>query len=75
MFQQLIALPACADSRFVPATITDDNAASQRLFQSFAESLNVPCKREKFFTADLFPRAHDAEDSYLIGPLPTRANY
>jgi L-2,4-diaminobutyric acid acetyltransferase len=73
ILQQLIELPACADARFVQATIADDNAASQRLFQSFAESFNVPCEREKFFTADLFPNTHDAEDSYLIGPLPARA--
>lgn len=69
MLNHLIELPGCADVRFVQATITDDNAASQRLFQSFAENLNVPCVREEFFTADLFPNSHDAEDSYLIGPL------
>lgn len=69
MLNHLVELPGCKNVRFVQATITDDNAASQRLFQSFAENLNVPCVREEFFTADLFPNSHDAEDSYLIGPL------
>ena len=75
MLNHLIELPACADVQYVQATITADNAASQRLFHSFAEHLGVPCVREEFFTADLFPNAHDAEDSYLIGPIPAQRRH
>lgn len=72
MLRELVQLPACADVRFMHATITSDNEASQYLFRSFAKSLDVPCQQDAFFTSDLFPTPHEAEDLYSIGPLPLK---
>ncbi|QHC21805.1 diaminobutyrate acetyltransferase [Streptomyces sp. GS7] len=54
----------------VETTITPDNAASNRLFASFAERHSVPVKREVLFDAGLFPeQGHEPEVLNLIGPF------
>lgn len=57
------------DSDFVETTITDDNAASMRLFSSFAERRNVPLERDPLFTRSMYPDGHDTEFLFRIGPL------
>ncbi|WP_329152267.1 diaminobutyrate acetyltransferase [Streptomyces sp. NBC_01456] len=60
--------------RFVETTITPDNAASNRLFASFAERHSVPIEREVLFDAGLFPeQGHEPEVLHLIGPFPPPA--
>jgi L-2,4-diaminobutyric acid acetyltransferase len=72
MLRELLQLPGCGGVRFLQATITPDNEASHRTFQSLAQELNVPCRRTEFFTADLFPEGHEAEEMVSIGPLPAK---
>ncbi|MEW2439758.1 diaminobutyrate acetyltransferase [Streptomyces caniferus] len=61
--------------RFVETTITPDNAASNRLFASFAERHSVPIKREVLFDAGLFPeQGHEPEVLHLIGPFAPPAH-
>lgn len=55
--------------RMVETTITDDNAASRRLFESFAERWNdAAVDRVPLFTPDHFPDDHHTEYLYTIGP-------
>ncbi|MDX2375483.1 diaminobutyrate acetyltransferase [Microbacterium sp. LRZ72] len=57
----------------VETTVTDDNAASLRLFHSFAERWgNTPISKSPLFEAEHFPDGHDAEPLYTIGPLHAR---
>lgn len=54
----------------VETTITEDNAASRRLFASFAERWNAPLETSALFEAQDFPDEHDAELLHRIGPFP-----
>lgn len=54
----------------VETTITPDNAASDRLFTSYAERHGASLSREVLFDAGLFPDGpHEPEVLYRIGPL------
>ncbi|MFF9690969.1 diaminobutyrate acetyltransferase [Streptomyces sp. NPDC014623] len=54
----------------VETTITPDNAASDRLFTSFAQRHDVPLEREVLFDGALFPEGtHLPEVLYRIGPF------
>jgi L-2,4-diaminobutyric acid acetyltransferase len=56
----------------VETTITPDNAASDRLFTSFAERHDAPIRHEVLFDGGLFPDGrHEPEVLYRIGPLPS----
>jgi L-2,4-diaminobutyric acid acetyltransferase len=55
--------------RFVEATVTPGNTASDRLFASFARARGVALRRTPLLSADLFPGDHDPEVLYRIGPL------
>ncbi|KOU02572.1 2,4-diaminobutyric acid acetyltransferase [Streptomyces sp. NRRL F-5755] len=58
------------DVRRLETTITADNAASNRLFASFAERHGAPLTREVLLDAGLFPeQGHDAEVLHRIGPF------
>jgi L-2,4-diaminobutyric acid acetyltransferase len=56
--------------RFLETTITPSNAASQRLFASFAERRGAPVEAVALFEVGHFPpdAAHEAEVCYRIGP-------
>ena len=69
LLQHWLALPANAATRWVTATVADDNPASQGLFQRLAREHGCPCRVTPHFTADLFPPGHAAEPMYRIGPL------
>ncbi|WP_026918914.1 diaminobutyrate acetyltransferase [Gordonia shandongensis] len=55
----------------INTTISPDNEASQRLFAAAARTLGLQFHREPFFSAELFPDAHEPEDLYLLTPAPT----
>lgn len=55
--------------RWVETTITDDNAASQRLFRSFAKRHGAKLTTAPLFEATDFPDDHQSEAIHLIGPL------
>ncbi|MGA5444211.1 diaminobutyrate acetyltransferase [Streptomyces griseoincarnatus] len=62
-------LAAGGTLRHLETTISADNAASHRLFRSFARRHGAPLERDLLFPAEFFPDAHDAEFLYRIGPL------
>ncbi|GGJ38253.1 diaminobutyrate acetyltransferase [Streptomyces brasiliensis] len=54
----------------VETTITPDNAASERLFTSYASRHGASVSRAVLFDADLFPDGpHEPEVLFRIGPL------
>ncbi|SFP50112.1 L-2,4-diaminobutyric acid acetyltransferase [Amycolatopsis arida] len=60
--------------RFLDTTITPDNEASIRLFESFAKRWSADLTRTPLFAAADFPDEHEPEDLYRIGPLAPRAS-
>lgn len=60
--------------RFVEATVSPSNAASQALMQSLARRRAVECRVSELFPASLFDGAtqHEAEELYRIGPFSSR---
>ncbi|KAF3469829.1 diaminobutyrate acetyltransferase [Streptomyces sp. Tu 3180] len=70
MLDHLTARLAAAGAlRYLETTVSPDNAASDRLFRSFAKRHAAPLERDMLFPAELFPDAHEAEFLYRIGPL------
>jgi L-2,4-diaminobutyric acid acetyltransferase len=55
--------------RFLETTVTEDNTASNRLFQSLAARRRAGIDRTELFGSADFPDQHDAEFRYRIGPL------
>lgn len=70
MLRELLLQPSSRDVRYLLATVTPGNAASQHMFRSFAKSLDAPFENSAFFTSDLFPEPHEDEELISIGPLP-----
>jgi diaminobutyrate acetyltransferase len=56
--------------RYLDTTITADNTASIKLFESLARRRGTTVARSPLFEASHFPDGHDAEDLYHIGPFP-----
>lgn len=57
--------------RFVEATVTPGNSASDRFLSGFACERGAELQRTALFGAELFPQGHEAEELYRIGPLPS----
>jgi L-2,4-diaminobutyric acid acetyltransferase len=56
--------------RWMEATVTPSNRASQRMFERLAARHDVPVARMPFLDADDFPEQHEAEILLEIGPFP-----
>lgn len=70
LLRAALALPACADVRWLEATVGTSNTASQRLFSSVARDLGVGCAQaEGFIGSDFGPLHHEDETLFRIGPL------
>lgn len=69
MLAALLELPGCRDVKWLTATVALDNEPSQRLFRAFARDAGVECRETDFFTPDMFPGQHEAEQLFRIGPL------
>ncbi len=54
-------------------TVTDDNAASNRLFASLAQRHAAAHDITPLFTPELYPDGHDTEYLHRIGPLTSTA--
>jgi len=68
LFTKLVA----AGVRHLETTITTDNPASIKLFESFAKRWETDLERTELFSPADFPDAdgeHEREDLYRIGPL------
>lgn len=72
MLDALIERPALQGVLSLTTTITDDNAASWALFESFARRHDATLRRTPRFECERhFGGAHDTEWEARIGPLPT----
>ncbi|WP_343783428.1 diaminobutyrate acetyltransferase [Alkalibacillus silvisoli] len=70
ILNELISREACRDIRFLQATVTPSNKASQSLFKRFAREKQTKCEVSECFKEELFPSdEHEEELSYLIGPF------
>lgn len=54
---------------YVEASVTPDNTASRRLFRAFAKQYDARCEVKEFLPGDLFPRSHEDEELFRIGPI------
>jgi L-2,4-diaminobutyric acid acetyltransferase len=55
--------------RYLEATVTPDNIPSARLFEAFARDRGCAIERRTLFTQEQFPRGHQPEVLFRIGPL------
>jgi L-2,4-diaminobutyric acid acetyltransferase len=65
----MLAALAGRGCRFVEATVTPDNTASDRLFAAFARDRDAELRRTPLLPGELFPGDHQPEELYRIGPL------
>lgn len=67
----LLQRPGNAGVRYLHATVTPSNTASDRLFRAFADAIAAPCSTAEEYPADMFPvGGHEPEVLYRIGPFP-----
>lgn len=60
--------------RYLEATVTPANEASQRMFRSFAGRLGAACEESLLYSADMFPKGrHEDEWLLRIGPISAAA--
>lgn len=69
MLDAVLARPACAEVRYLTATVSPDNEGSLALFRGFARRRKVPCEEAPCFPGKLFPETHPDENLLRIGPL------
>nr|WP_062049674.1 diaminobutyrate acetyltransferase [Bacillus sp. JCM 19034] len=70
MLEELINRPGCNDVKFVEATITPSNEASQALFRRLSTRFDTNCEVQECFSEDLFPEeGHEKELTFRIGPI------
>ncbi|WP_160035423.1 diaminobutyrate acetyltransferase [Paenibacillus sp. An7] len=71
MLTNLLKQKGCQSVRFIEATISPSNMASNRLFLSFAEERSIPSIVTVGYSADMFPDRtnHEDEPLFVIGPI------
>jgi L-2,4-diaminobutyric acid acetyltransferase len=60
---------AAEGRRYLEATVTSDNTASGRMFESFARDRGCVIERRPLFSSEQFPIHHPTEVLLRIGPL------
>nr|WP_088103150.1 diaminobutyrate acetyltransferase [Halalkalibacter urbisdiaboli] len=70
ILNELISREGCKDVRYVEATITPSNQASQSLFRRLAKDHDTKCEVKDCFAEELFPGDnHEEELTFRVGPL------
>lgn len=69
MLAELLRRDTGKEIKYVEATITKDNIASQSLFKKLAKEENTSFEIKETFPADVFPEDGEAEYTYRIGPF------
>lgn len=69
MLAELVRRESAKDVKYVEATITKDNVASQSLFKKLAKERDTSFEIRETFPADVFPEDGEAEYTYRIGPF------
>lgn len=72
MILHILGRTSCDSVRWVEATVTPTNVASQKLFASVARQLDTSVAVTPCFSADMFPSGHDAEELHRVGPFDLR---
>ncbi|PRO66579.1 diaminobutyrate acetyltransferase [Alkalicoccus urumqiensis] len=73
MLDELMNRDVTKDVKYLEATITKDNVASQSLFKKLAREYDTSYEVTETFPADVFPEDIDkAEYTYRIGPFHTK---
>lgn len=76
LLRALLAQPGNRGVRWLEATVTPSNRASERLFHSFARSVGAACAATGSVPADMFPGGdHESEVLHRIGPLSIDADH
>jgi L-2,4-diaminobutyric acid acetyltransferase len=60
---------AASGGRYLEATVTPDNVPSSRLFEAFARDRGCALERNTLFTGEQFPKGHQPEVLFRIGPF------
>jgi L-2,4-diaminobutyric acid acetyltransferase len=75
LIQDVLQRDHCQQVQHVCCTITEDNAASWKLFEALARQLDAPLAcREHFSKADHFKGLHDSEFEVVIGPFQSQGD-
>ncbi|TMW71284.1 diaminobutyrate acetyltransferase [Alteribacter natronophilus] len=70
MLSELMSRDICRQVRYLEATVTPTNEASDSLFKGYARRSGVHCDVKPCFPSRLFPgEGHEAELTYRIGPI------
>lgn len=70
LIKELLQRKACVGIRYVEATVSPSNGASQSLFKRLARSLETECQVTECFSSVHFPvTGHEDELTYRIGPF------
>ncbi len=73
MLQALLHSYTCRNIRYLEATVSPSNEASQALFRKLARDFETGCGVMDCFTEEQFPgKGHEAEHLFTIGPLQTK---
>ncbi|MCP8616120.1 diaminobutyrate acetyltransferase [Salirhabdus salicampi] len=60
----------CSNVKFLEATVTPSNKASQTLFRRLAQKLSTECEVSECFAENLFPgNDHEKELTFRVGPI------
>ncbi len=70
MLAELLKRPACKNVKYLEATVTPSNQASQSLFRGLARKKHTECAVKACYSTTLFPTSdHEEELLFRIGPL------
>lgn len=70
MLQAILHRYSCRNIRYLEATVSPSNKASQALFRKLSRDLQTTCHVTTFFTKDQFPETgHEEEQLFKIGPF------
>ena len=72
MLKSMLLGDACKNVSHIDTTVTEDNAASRKLFTSFAAKLDCPLEESVLFDRrEHFLNLHDSEYLLRLGPFST----
>jgi len=70
LLKELLKRESCKNVRYLEATVSPTNIASQSLFKGLSRYLGCPCEISDCFPEELFPESgHEAEQTYRVGPF------
>ncbi|SFP57169.1 diaminobutyrate acetyltransferase [Salibacterium halotolerans] len=70
LINELVNRVADKNVKYLEATVTPSNEASQALFHKTARTFNTSCEVSECFAEELFPGdEHEAELTFCIGPI------